>query len=239
GIVHFLQLKNAADRALSALQYENEINLVKMQALKAQIKPHFIFNSLSAIQAMYTSDPAAGEAALSKFAHHLRLNVDSDGKELIPFEEELENTLNYFELENLRWQNKLTLLLNVEYTDFSVPVLSLQPILENAIKYAGTQAKPDGCIQIAARAEECAVIVEVSDNGAGFDVGAVRENAVGLKNVGERFRYILNADVHVDSKIGVGTTVTISIPGPRDGTDGANNRLSSPPPKKQRSKVNK
>lgn len=211
--LNFYRIHQSQKAALKAAQLETEVALMKNQTLKGQIKPHFVFNSLSAIQDIYRRDIKEGEEMLTRFAKHLRANVDSDNKDLVPFEEELSNMLNYFELENLRHEKKLMLILDVEHTDFSVPALSLQPFLENAVKYAETQDLENGHIQISTTLLEGGVTcVEISDNGKGFDITGIRENAVGIKNATERLRYGLDASVDIKSEQGNGTVVTISIP---------------------------
>lgn len=211
-IMSFIKARINARLAMNALKYEHEISVIKTGALRAQIKPHFVFNSLAAIQAVYHKGLLDGDAAMARFSQHLRLNIDADNIDLVPFSEELENILNYFELENMRVENALTLLLDIDYMDFSVPILSLQPLIENAVRYAGTEQKEDGYIQLKTQVLGDTVHLCVIDNGRGFDVSSVRPNAAGLKNLKERFRYLLNADVTVKSRIGEGTQVTIIIP---------------------------
>jgi signal transduction histidine kinase len=210
---NFQKMRESQKKLLLTARYEKEITEMKMQASKAQIKPHFIFNSLSAIQAIYRKNPKDGEETLERFANHLRTNVDSDKKNLIPFEQELKNTLNYFELENLRYEKALTLILDIEYGDFLMPPLSLQPLLENAVKHGYTHEKPDGKIEISARADSFGTVtVAVSDNGRGFDPDCIHPDAVGLRNAVERLKYTLDAVVTVKSAVGAGTTITVSIP---------------------------
>jgi LytS/YehU family sensor histidine kinase len=138
--------------------------------------------------------------------------VEADGKDVIPFEDELVNVNNYFSLENLRFEGKLTLLFDIDYTDFSVPVLSLQPLVENAVRYAQTDSKPDGFIQIASVKEKDKIILTVKDNGKGFDPASVGESSTGIKNAAARFAHYLDAEMHVDSAIGAGTEIRIEIP---------------------------
>lgn len=208
--VGFFRIRGAARDLLRASELEQELQRVKQQALKAQIKPHFVFNSLTAIQSLYHKDVREGDEALERFARHLRLNVDADGTELVPFEQEIRNILNYFELENMRLGGKLTLLLDVNRTDFSVPVLSLQPLVENAIRHGGT-AREGGYISIATNGTEEGVEIVISDNGRGFDPAEVPEG-VGLTNSRERLKGLIGAEMRLESKPGEGTTITISLP---------------------------
>ena len=201
----------SAKEAMRAHELERELFRVKQQALKAQIKPHFVFNSLTAIQSLYRSSLKEGDEALEHFARHLRLNIDSDGDDLIPFDEEVRNILNYFELENLRAGGNLTLLLDINYSNFKVPVLSLQPLVENAILYAETEKIQDGYIMLYSALENGVVIVKVTDNGKGFDPEHTTYG-VGLENTRKRFEEIYGASVSVKSESGKGTEITISIP---------------------------
>ena len=201
----------SAKEAMRASKLERELFHVKQQALKAQIKPHFVFNSLTAIQSLYRSSLKEGDEALEHFARHLRLNIDSDGDDLIPFDDEVRNILNYFELENLRAGGNLTLLLDINYSDFNVPVLSLQPLVENAILYAETEKIKDGYIMLYSALEDGVIVIKVTDNGKGFDP-ANTSDGIGLENTKKRFEGIFGASVNVKSEHGKGTEITISIP---------------------------
>ena len=200
-----------AKEAMRANDLERELFRIKQQALKAQIKPHFVFNSLTAIQSLYRSSLKEGDEALEHFARHLRLNIDSDGADTISFDEEVRNILNYFELENLRAGGNLTLLLDINYSDFNVPVLSLQPLIENAILYAETEKLKDGYIMLYSALENGVITIRVTDNGKGFDKEKT-SYGVGLENTCKRFEGMFGASVNVKSECGKGTEITISIP---------------------------
>jgi LytS/YehU family sensor histidine kinase len=211
-MIYIRQIKERIDESHQALVLAEEIKEVKNQALKAQIKPHFIFNTMTSIQDIYHRSLEEGDRALSRFSKHLRLNVDSGYKDMVSFQDELNNIQNYFELENLRRGGKLSLLYDIDYVDFDIPILSLQPLIENAVKYGKTDEKEDGYIQIKSYEEEESIIVEVNDNGSGFDISEIKENSTGLKNVTQRLGFSLNANVEIISKKGEGTTVKIIIP---------------------------
>ena len=136
--------------------------------------------------------------------------TDSSGEDIIPFDDEVRNVLNYFELENLRANGKLNLFLDLNYTDFSLPVLSLQPLVENAIRHGELKEKQDGYIQLSSEKTDDAVIITVSDNGKGFDINASHEG-VGIENTRKRFE-LINAEMQITSELDRGTTVTIKIP---------------------------
>lgn len=189
---------------------------VKQEALKAQIKPHFIFNCLTAIEASYHKDLLSGDEAMKKFAHHLRQDVDSLNVDLIPFEEEINAILNYVDLENIRLEKPFTLLLDIEEQDFLIPPFSLQPLVENAIKYSQSNLKKDGYIEISTRKnEEGKICINVSDNGVGFDPHATKTTSQGLRNLKERLELILQAEVTLFSQPGEGSQVSIVFSQPK------------------------
>jgi hypothetical protein len=205
------------DKTLRLAKEEKEKNQrvldydrVKQESLREQIKPHFIFNCLTAIENSYHQDTEAGDEAMNLFAHHLRSDADSMGVDLIPFEDEITNTMNYVALENLRIEKPFHLLLDVNYQDFTVPPFSLQPLVENSIKYSKVNEKKDGFIVISSSLDsEGNVVISVSDNGVGYDVSKVTSHSVGIKNLSERFQILLDAKLSVVSTLGKGTKTTI------------------------------
>ena len=204
------KLAVTARTAIRVSELECELTSAKSQALKAQIKPHFIYNSLTAIQARYRDGLNKGDKAIEQCAAHLRLITDSAVDDLIPFEDEIRNVMNYFELENLRANGKLGLLLDIDYDEFSVPVLSIQPLVENAIRHGGLREKQDGCITLSSVKNDDCITVTVSDNGVGFDPETVHAG-VGIENTRKRFE-LIHAEMQIDSARGGGTRVTIIIP---------------------------
>ncbi|MEG2450793.1 MAG: histidine kinase, partial [Clostridia bacterium] len=210
--MYWMMLLDKSKKALKAVEFEKEVMTVKTQALKAQIKPHFVFNSLTSIQNLYHQSLKKGDEAMAMFSNHLRLNIDADNKEIVTFEEELRNINNYCALESMRVGYDIPLLFDNEITNFQVPILSLQPLVENAIKYSKINEKENGYIQIASYETTDSIVVEVRDNGVGFDQSTVTSKSTGIKNITERFKFMMNATVSTKSEIDVGTTVKIEIP---------------------------
>ncbi len=207
-ILMLYKIANASKQAIKAKALEKDLAVLETKSLKAQIKPHFIFNTLTAIQHQYRKDLTLGDTAVEKFARHLRFVTDADC-DLIPFEDEIRNLVNYFEIINLRYDDKLNLLLNLEYVNFSVPPLSLQPLVENSVKYAGLSGVENGYIEVASFKDDDGVLITVSDNGKGFDKETVKEG-VGLYNVKRRFA-LLGAEVNVETALDRGTKISIRI----------------------------
>lgn len=207
-----LQLNDKRRKLLRMQVLEAELESTRQRALLSQIKPHFVFNSLTAMQALYHKDVREGDAALENFAHVLRSSIDAvEGAETIPFDDEVQNVLRYFELQNLRTDGALTLLLDLEETAFEVPVLSLQPFVENAVKYAGTERIAGGCITLSSSRTESGILVKITDNGVGFDT-SVPPHGVGMRNARERLARVSNATVQIDSAPNAGTQISIVFP---------------------------
>ncbi len=208
-IFNYIKIKNITKENISIIEIENELKITKEKNLRAQIKPHFIFNTLTCIQDLYHNDISQGDYALNIFSKHLRAKVDSQKEELITFEEELDNVQSYFQLENLRYGNIINLYFDINSVDFKLPILSLQPFVKNSIKHGKLIEKDDGWIQISSYQDDNEVVIKIIDNGCGFSLNDVRTNSTGIKNCQERLKILLNASVEIKSVIDKGTIVEI------------------------------
>lgn len=211
---------------MSTIQYneihdvliENEIMLErnKSNLLLAQIRPHFINNSLSVIRSLCFEDPENAVEIIDHLSEYLRDNIKQiDDERLISFDSEMESVDNYLYLEMQRFRGRIEVERNLQFTDFAVPPLSVQTIVENAVRHGISMTGNKGTIWISTNRVEDEIIVVVEDNGMGFDVNAVDfdgVNHIGVKNVKDRVEKLLNGNVVIESKIGEGTRVTIHIP---------------------------
>ncbi len=184
---------------------------LESRVLFGQIKPHFIFNALTTIKSMYHGGVAEGDETLNLFSEYLRNSISMLDEDLVPLEQELSFVDQYVNFYNVGKRNKICILYDIDFSDFSVPAFSIQPFVENAVKYSHVDEKKDGCIIISAHACENGAILKISDNGVGFDVSAVRKGAHGIKNARERFRLLLGADPVIESAPSRGTSITIHI----------------------------
>ena len=163
------------------------------------------------------SDPGMAKEATVIFSRYLRGNMRSLTAEgLIPFEKELEHTRLYLDLEQLRFEDALRVDYEIRCVEFSIPALTLEPIVENAVRH-GVRGNPNGhgTVTISTRETEDAYIVAVSDNGPGFDPELIEkadESHVGIRNVRGRLESVCGGALVVDSEVGKGTTVTILLP---------------------------
>ena len=201
-----LRFVRAHENALMAEQ--------RIRIMMSQIQPHFLYNTLSTIQALCRTDPEKAFDVTERFGTYLRQNLDALRQtQCIPVEKELEHTRVYTEIEALRFPN-----VHVEYeirdTGFSLPALTIQPLVENAIRH-GVRIREDGRVRIQTRDAEDFHEITITDNGIGFDALSA-ENAndahIGLRNVKERLAAQCGSSMEIVSEADHGTTITIRIP---------------------------
>ncbi len=194
---------------IESAQLERQLKDMQSKALLTQIKPHFIFNSLVLIKDSYHLTKEDGDRAMGLFENHLLAYVKTG--ELVDVDAELQFVSNYLELEKLRNSGKIEAIFDIDATGFMVPILCIQPLVENAIKYSRIQDRQDGMIVIKTYEQDGYSYIQVVDNGEGFDPAKTRANATGISNVRERIKHYLGGELTIDSTIGQGTTVTIKI----------------------------
>ncbi|HXQ80052.1 MAG TPA: histidine kinase [Opitutaceae bacterium] len=164
----------------------------ELRALKSQVNPHFIFNSLNSLRALIDEDPARARKAVTQLANLLRYSLQSGQLETVPFEDELDIVNDYLALEQVRHEERLRLRLDIapEALQMRIPPMLLQTLVENAVKY-GISPRPDGGeIAIVARSSGGALRIQVSNPGQIESGGRVSSTGVGLRNAAERLRLI-------------------------------------------------
>lgn len=210
--IYFRFIVSKTNEAYKKEELEKELNILNSHILKNQIDPHYIFNSLNLIKSSYLVDKEKGEKVLDLFSKQMRAIVESKDVYLAELNKELEVLLCYIELENIRIDKEIRVIFDIDIDDFEVPYFSIQPLVENAIKYSGVTNKEDGYIKISTTEDDKNYIMTIIDNGNGFDPDKVSVKSYGIKNIKERFKLLLNADMIISSILGIGTTITITIP---------------------------
>ena len=197
---------------------ETENASLQTELMLSQIQPHFLYNALAVIRDLCRADPELAEEATVKFSKYLRGNMDSlRSKKTVPFARELEHTRGYLEIEQLRFEDKLAVVYDVQCTDFQLPTLTLQPIVENAVRH-GVRKNDDGrgTVTIATREYPGCYEITVTDDGPGFDPEKPRKDTkrahVGIQNVRERIKNISGGTLEIQSIPGEGTSATIALP---------------------------
>lgn len=202
-------------RELRMEQQEKELAEARIDIMLSQIQPHFLYNSLTAIRRLCDKDPQAAKKAIQDFALFLRANMDSlKSKSPIPFEQELVHVESYLALELQRFQNRLHVVYDIPCRDFSIPPLTLQPIVENAVRHGVLRREEGGTVTISTRETENAWLIIVKDDGVGIGAPDHTETCshIGIDNVRARLEALCRGTLVLESTAGAGTTAAITIP---------------------------
>ena len=142
----------------------------------AQMQPHFLYNALSSIRQIVYEDPEYAGKLISDFTVHLRATIRSMSNDrMVPFSEELRNTKAYVNIEKVRLGDKLTVQYDIQAKDFDIIPLSIQPLVENAIRHGIFHKPGGGCVTLKSYETQEAWIIQVIDDGVGFDKAAVMQ----------------------------------------------------------------
>jgi two-component system, LytTR family, sensor kinase len=205
---------------LRASQLETQLTQAQLQALKMQLHPHFLFNTLHSISALLHRDPDTADRMIARLGDFLRLTLDNSGAQEVSLEKELEFLKCYLDIERVRFQDRLTTSLDVEprALDAQVPNLILQPIVENALRHGLAQRSAPGHLEISAKRDNGSLRIEVKDNGPGLaavkgQAGIVREG-LGLSNTRARLEQLYGGAhrFSIENAPGGGMVVTLEIP---------------------------
>ena len=216
-VILIIDLHRQYQESIRYQQMQKELYEAKVSLMVSQIQPHFLYNSLTSIAMMCTKDPKTARTATINFADYLRGNMNSlKQKAPVPFPQELEHLKKYLMLEQMRFGDMLRIEYDIQATDFVIPLLSVQPLVENAVKHGVGMKEDGGTVTIATREEDDCYKVIITDDGVGFDTSVPVEDDgrshVGMENVRQRLKELCNADVIIESEIGKGTVATIRIP---------------------------
>lgn len=195
----------------------------EMAFLQAQIKPHFLFNTLNTILSVSRKDLAKSQHLLTELSQYLRGSFDFDNRErLVSIQKELELARSYAAIEQARFGDRLKVIWNID-DDVScrLPPLLIQPLVENAVRH-GVMSRPQGgVVSITVKSHDTYVSIEVEDNGKGFSMGVDElltkrgggRKGVGILNIERRLRAVYGSGLDIRSVAGEGAVVTIRIPG--------------------------
>jgi signal transduction histidine kinase len=194
------------------LTRQKQLEAQRNALMLSQINPHFVYNTLSTIASMCDTSPKQAKYLTIDFSHYLRRNIGTlTSEELIPFEQELSHVECYLKIEKARFRERLNINYSIQCKDFSLPPLTVQPLVENAIKHGITKKADGGTVKITTYDTDTHYVIEIIDDGVGFDAKST-EMHVGLQNVQNRIAACVKGEVTVKSTVGVGTRVTIEIP---------------------------
>jgi len=210
---------------VKTLQLEAQLSQAQLQALKMQLHPHFLFNTLHSISALLNKDIDSARKMISRLGDFLRLTLENSGSQEVTLQQEMEFLSCYLEIERIRFQNRLVTRMDLsEHTlDAKVPNLILQPIVENAIRHGIAPRSTPGLIEIEAKQLNGTLRIQVRDNGPGLPEHRTSQKlfkkGLGLANTETRLERLYGADHLFDlsNDPAGGLIVTLEIPFHTDG----------------------
>lgn len=204
------------EEEVRSARLEAQLSQAQLAALKMQLHPHFLFNTLHAISALVQEDPEAAERMIARLSELLRLSLDNAGTQIAPLRKELEFLERYLEIERIRFEDRLDVRFEIEpeTLDAVVPNLILQPLVENAIRHGLANISGAGRIAIRSRQENGRLVLEVADNGIGLADGVEVRQGMGLGITRARLEGLYGAGQRLELQPaeGGGLRVTLDLP---------------------------
>lgn len=201
----------AEKQAMELKLQESQISI-----MLSQIQPHFLYNTLNSIYQLCETNPMRARSLVNSFAEYLRNNLSTlEETGLISFETELSHVKTYLDIEKVRFEDTLEIEYDIKCVDFSLPVLTVQPIVENAVKHGTSKKRGGGKVVISTEEDAESYIVKVADTGCGFDPNKPKNDGkmhVGIDNVRQRLSNACSGSLTIESELGAGTLATIRIP---------------------------
>ena len=186
----------------------------RISTMMSQIRPHFIYNTLGSIEQLCELDPPKAGELVHNFAKYLRGNFgELDNPKPILMSQEMEHVRHYINIENVRFPD-MTFSFEMNSEDFSLPALTVQPIVENAIKHGLMKLEKGGTIRVISYETDTDYCISVEDDGVGFDTNKLLDEKkhIGIRNIRDRLAVMVGGTLEIESTQGVGTKVLITIP---------------------------
>jgi signal transduction histidine kinase len=218
GLAHALVYRRESEaRALNAAHLETRLMEAQLQALQRQLHPHFLFNTLNTISGLMRINVNAADLMIDRLGDLLRMTLDTSGTQQVPLQQELDVLKKYLEIEQTRFESRLSVAMHIEFEtlDALVPNLLLQPLVENAIRHGVAPHARPGWIAIHAAREGARLRIEIRDSGNGLppDRLTALNRGVGLGNTRARLTHLYpSAHQFAFSNLNDGFCVTVSIP---------------------------
>lgn len=215
-LIHVEQVRRAADVEKALVEKELALSESNNALVLSQIQPHFLYNALTSIYRLCDVRPEAAKEAISNFSKYLRGNLDSIKQtKLISFADEFRHLQAYLSLEKIRYDDYLEVRYDIAVTEFFLPPLTVQPLVENAVNHGISDLPEGGCVTVSTREEADHYEIRVSDNGVGFDPDVQPTDGrshIGISNVRSRLEILCRGTLSFITAPGQGTTAIIKIP---------------------------
>lgn len=203
------------DREVEASRVKAQLSEARLSALKMQIHPHFLFNTLNSVSALLERQPAEARRVLAQLAELMRASLKADARHLVPLEEEIEFLRRYLDLERIRLGDRLEVSLSIDpdVRRAAVPSFLFQPLVENAIRHGIARREGGGRMWISAVRDDDSLVIHVVDDGPGLGRRPAPEG-IGLANTRRRLRELFGSDQHLvlHDQAGAGLAVRVEIP---------------------------
>ena len=194
-------------------EQQGEIARQRTKVMVLQMRPHFIYNTLVSIHSLCGINPQKAQQITMDFTNYLRRNFNAVASDsTIPFSTELEHTRAYLAVEQAQHGAMLSVDYDTPFTHFRLPPLTLQPIVENAVKHGMDPCHRPLCISIRTRFTDSGAEIIVEDNGSGFDPSDESRPHIALDNIRQRLEMMCGGHMTITPREGGGTVVTIMIP---------------------------
>ena len=191
-MAHFRQAFH--DAQVQSAQLKAQVVTAELIALRAQLCPHFLFNTLNSACGLINGDPERAELMITRLSQLLRLALQTEGIAEVPLVKELEFARAYLDVERIRFQDRLRVIVDVEpdLRDVLVPNFLLQPLVENAVHHAVAPSRDPRTLELMVRRRSGSLVIEVRDDGPGLQPGALerRRDAIGLKTTRARLEHL-------------------------------------------------
>ena len=210
----FIFINVQLDSEVQLEKNKQELTEAQIAVMLSQIQPHFLYNTLTTIRYLCGKDPETAKECINDLSIFLRANMNSLTNSMpIPLTQELDYVNSYLKLEQQRFGDLLSVKYNFKTLAPLIPSLSLQPLVENAVRHGIRRKENGGTVIISSIEDEHSFYIIVEDNGIGFDTDIMfSKNHVGIENVRKRLQMVCNGRLEIESTIGVGTKVTMIIP---------------------------
>jgi LytS/YehU family sensor histidine kinase len=211
-----LHSRRARERERRSLELAASLAQSRLATLRAQLQPHFLFNSLNAISTLVHRDPNAADEMISNLSDFLRLTLEHSESQELPLRNELEFVRRYLAIEQVRFGDRLRVIEQIpqDALDCLVPVLLLQPLVENALKHGIAPKRGPATLQITAVRSDLQLLLTIEDDGVGLGVPGNTRPGIGLSNTRSRLRELHgpNAELTLENLPSGGTRATVRIP---------------------------
>ena len=208
------QEKQLMKKDLLLAETDRKLAESRISTMISQIQPHFIYNTLGTIEQLCMDEPESAASLVHNFSLYLRGNfTELNNPAPISISKEMEHVKNYVSIELVRFPD-IQVKYDLRASEFMIPALSVQPLVENAIKHGLMGLESGGCVEISTYETEKAYYVKVTDDGVGFDKNNVLKNKkhIGISNIRGRIQVISHGTLTIESTVGIGTTALITIP---------------------------